>query len=83
MLATAQNTHFSEQQLFDEIDILPVDLKTKLVDKILASLTPISKSIDEAWTKEAMRRKADIEAGEVSLVNGEEVFGKIAQKFNR
>lgn len=56
------------------IDILPVDLKTKLVDKILASLTPMSKSIDEAWTKEAMRRKADIEAGEVSLVNGEEVF---------
>jgi hypothetical protein len=81
MLATA-NTHFSQQQLFDEIDILPIDLKTKLVDKILSSLSPIDISVDEQWIKEVQKRKADIESGAVALVDGEEVFKKIAQKFN-
>jgi hypothetical protein len=29
-----------QEQLFDKIDILAIDLKTKIVDKILASITP-------------------------------------------
>jgi hypothetical protein len=35
-----------QEQLFDEINILPIDLKTKIVDKILASITPTNTSID-------------------------------------
>lgn len=30
-----------QKQLFDEIDILPIDLKTKIVDKILVTTHPI------------------------------------------
>ncbi len=40
-----------QEQLFDEIDILPIDLKTKIVDKILASITPLNTSIDALWIK--------------------------------
>jgi hypothetical protein len=71
-----------KQQLFDEIDILPIDLKTEIVDKILASITPINPSIDALWIKEVDKRKNDIETNNVSLVDGDEVFKKISQRLN-
>ena len=71
-----------QDQLFEEIDILPIDLKTKIVDKILASITPINSSIDALWIKEVKQRKIDIENNEVSLVDGDEVFKKISQRLN-
>jgi len=71
-----------QEQLFDEIDILPIDLKTKIVDKILASITPSSTSIDALWIKEVNKRKNDIEIDYVSLIDGDEVFQKIAKRLN-
>ncbi len=71
-----------QEQLFDEIDILPIDLKTKIVDKILASITPLNTSIDALWIKEVDKRKTDIETNSVSLVDGDEVFKKIAKRLN-
>jgi hypothetical protein len=71
-----------QEQLFDEIDILPIDLKTKIVDKILASITPINTSVDALWIKEVNKRKTDIETNSVSLVDGDEVFQKIAKRLN-
>jgi len=73
---------FKQKQLFDEIDILPIDLKTKIVDKILASITPTNSSIDALWIKEVNKRKNDIEINNISLVNGDEVFQKIAKRLN-
>lgn len=71
-----------QEQLFDEIDILPIDLKTKIVDRILASITPSNTSIDALWIKEVNKRKTDIETHSVSLVDGDEVFQKIATRLN-
>jgi len=70
-----------QEQLFEEIDILPIDLKTKIVDKILNSLNPIPKSIDKLWIEEVNKRKNDIEYGNVKLINGEDVFKKISQRL--
>lgn len=71
-----------QEQLFDEIDILPIDLKTQIVDKILASITPSNSLIDTLWIKEVNKRKIDVETGSVSLVDGDEVFKKISQRLN-
>jgi hypothetical protein len=71
-----------QKQLFDEIDVLPIDLKTEIVDKILNSISPINKSIDELWIKEVNKRKNEIESDSVQLVDGDEVFKKIAQRLN-
>ena len=71
-----------QEQLFEEIDILPIDLKTEIVDKILASITPSNSSIDALWIKEVNKRKTDIETNSVSLVDGDEVFQKIAKRLN-
>jgi len=72
-----------QDKLFEEIDILPIDLKTKLVDRILQSITPLNSSIDTLWIEEANKRKDDIESGSVKLVDGNEVFQKISQKFDK
>lgn len=71
-----------QKQLFDEIDMLPIDLKTKIVDRLLASITPVNTSIDKLWIKEANKRKNDIESDSVTLVDGDEVFKKISQRLN-
>jgi len=71
-----------QEQLFEEIDILPIDLKTKIVDKILASITPSNSTIDSLWIKEVNKRKNEIENSQVSLVDGDEVFQKISQRLN-
>ena len=74
-------TALKQEQLFDEIDILPLDLKTKIVDKILNSINPIDKSIDDLWIKEVNNRRDEIESSIVALVSGDEVFSKIAKRL--
>lgn len=71
-----------QEELLNEIDILPIDLKTKIVDKILASITPPNSTIDALWIKEVNKRKNDIDTGSVSLVDGNEVLKKISQRLN-
>lgn len=69
-------------QLLAEVDSMPLDLKTKLIDKLLRSLTPHSESIDALWKQEIDKRVDAIESGTVSLVNGNEVFQKIQKRFS-
>ena len=71
-----------QEQLFDEINVLPKDLKTQIIDKILASITPANTSIDALWIKEVNKRKKEIETNNVSLIDGDEVFQKIFQRLN-
>ncbi len=71
-----------QEQLFEEIDILPIELKTKIVDKIFASITPLNKDIDALWIEETNKRKNEIESNSISLVDGDEVFQKITKRLN-
>jgi len=73
----------NQEELFKNIEVLPIELKTKLVDMLLSSLNPINDSIDKVWIKEANRRKDELETGKVTAVSGEEVFRKIQQRFNK
>ena len=74
-------TTIQQKQLFEEIDILPLDLKTKLVEKILHSINQTSESIDNLWIKEVNKRKKEIENEDATLINGEEVFQKIQERL--
>jgi hypothetical protein len=75
-------TALKQDELFNEIDILPIDLKTDLVDKILASITSPNNEIDKLWIKEVNKRKQEIDSNSVTLVNGDEVFKKISQRLH-
>lgn len=61
---------------------LPVEVRTLLVNKLLESLNPPDKEIDELWAKEAEKRVEDIRTGKVKTIPGEEVFKKIREKIN-
>lgn len=75
-------TALKQDELFDEIDILPIDLKTKIVDKILASITPPNDEIDRLWIEEVNKRKQEIESNSITLVDGDEVFKKLSQRLH-
>ena len=71
-------------RVVDEALDLPADARISLVDRILASLNlPTQPEIDRLWAEEAERRVAEIDAGKVKLVPGDEVFGKIRRKYAR
>ena len=69
-----------QHEINKDIDRL-VDLKTEIVDKILASITPLNSEVDKLWVKEANKRKEEIESDSVTLVDGDEVFKKISQRL--
>ena len=65
-------------QLISEIVLLPVEIRTLLADKLLESLNPPNKEIDELWAKEVKRRADDVEKGKVKTIPGDEVFKEIS-----
>jgi len=65
------------QELFEEAVSLPVEIRAQLVDKLLRSLHPVQKEIDELWAVEAEKRVEEIRSGKVKTIPGDEVFKKI------
>ena len=47
-------------KLISEIEYLPIDIKTELIEKLLNSINPTQKDIDKLWAKEAEKRDAEI-----------------------
>ncbi|MBI4654881.1 MAG: addiction module protein [Nitrospirae bacterium] len=67
-------------ELFDEAVSLPVEIRTQLVDKLLRSLHPVHKEIDELWAAEAEKRVEEIKSAKVKTIPGDEVFKKILSR---
>jgi len=65
------------KEIFDEAISLPVEIRTKLIEKLLLSLNPSQKEIDKLWAKEAEKRVEEIRSGTVKTISGEKVFKKI------
>ncbi len=65
------------------IETLPIDIKTALVEKILASMHPLQKEIDEEWKKTAEERITEIKAGNAQVVPGDEIFKEIKENYGR
>ena len=71
-------------RVIEEALSLPADIRLSLVEKLLTSLNlPIETEIDRLWAEEAERRVSQIEADEVKMVPGEEVFSKIQAKYKK
>jgi len=69
--------------LMERVESLPIDMKIELVDKILESLTPNQKEIDELWKIEVERRIDDLENGKAKTIPGEQVFANIRERFGK
>lgn len=68
------------QELLDEAVSLPVEMRAQLIDKLLQSIQPIEKEIDELWAVEAERRVEEIRGAKVKRIPGDEVFEKILSR---
>ena len=59
-----------------EVLSLPAPLRSRLLDKLIASLDT-DPEWEEAWSEEADQREARISAGEEKWVNGPEAVARI------
>ena len=71
------------EKIYDEVLDLPTDQRLGLIDKLLESINPSIKSIQESWVKEAEERLALYRTGKVQAVNGEEVFRRLQDRLGK
>jgi len=69
--------------LFERVDSLPIDMKIEIVDKILESLSPTQRDIDDLWKAEVERRIDDLESGKAKTIPGDQVFANIRERFGK
>ena len=69
------------KELFDEAISLPIEIRTKLIEKLLRSLNPSQKEIDKLWATEAEKRVTEMRNGKVKTIPGERVFKKIRDRL--
>lgn len=70
-------------ELMSMVDELPIDIKTQLVEKLLSSMHPHQKNIDELWVEEAEKRINEVKTGAVKTIPGETVFKEIRDRFSK
>lgn len=71
------------KDLIDEAVSLPVEERALVVDSLLRSLNQPESEIDKKWVTVAQRRLAEMRAGTVEPVPGEEVFAAIWKRFDK
>ncbi len=72
------------EKLAEEAMQLPYDERASLVEKLLKSLNvPTRADIDRRWAEEAERRVEEIDRGDVTAIDGEQVFREIRDRFGK
>lgn len=74
-------TALNANELLNQVQWMPIDLKTKLIDKLLLSLNPIQNDVETLWKNEIDKRVTSITDGSTTLISGEEVFRKIKNRL--
>ncbi|TPE53326.1 addiction module protein [Maribrevibacterium harenarium] len=77
MMVTLMNFQMIETEALH----LPREDRVRLVEKLLNSLGKTSTSLDSEWLNEAKHRAEDIDAGRVSLIEGNKVLEKARKKL--
>ncbi|MBU1262909.1 addiction module protein [bacterium] len=71
------------EKIYDEVLDLPAEERFILIDKLLQSITPSNKSIEDAWIVESEKRLQEYREGKVQAILGEEVFRKIHTRLSK
>lgn len=69
--------------IMERAEMLPIDMKLELVDRLLESIGPTQKEIDELWKVEIERRVEEVRSGRVKTIPGEQVFAEIEERFGK
>ena len=72
----------SSEEIFQEAVALPVDARTELTERLIASLAEdINPEVVEAQLAEIRRRVTEVEGGEAELIPGDEVLARVRRLF--
>ena len=69
-------------EIIHEAESLPVEQRAIVVDALLRTLNPPNAEIDHPWAAVANHRLAELRAGNVQPVSGEQVFSEIRKRFS-
>ena len=69
------------KELIAEAVSLPVEERALLVDSLLSSLNTPESTIDKQWGAVAKDRLQQLRTGKVTAISSDEVFKKIAARF--
>jgi Putative addiction module component len=69
------------EALAEEVLRLPADARSKLLDRVVASLDADRKR-DEAWDALAAARDAEIESGQSAVVSGSGVLARLRAELD-
>lgn len=70
------------EDLIDEVTLLPIEERLRIVDAVLKSINAPDPEVDKAWAKVAKRRLDELDSGDVEGIPGEVVFERIRTRFN-
>lgn len=68
-------------ELITEAVSLPVEERALIIDSLLKSLNTPDPAIEQQWLSVANNRLQQLKSGEVSALSSEEIFKKIAARF--
>ena len=71
------------KEIIEKAAALPVEERAIVVDSLLRTLNAPNPDMDKAWTEVARRRLAELRSGQVKAIPGDQVFGKIRERFAR
>lgn len=71
------------REIIEEAIALPVEERAVVVDSLLRSLNAPDAAIDSEWIAVARRRQAELRAGVVQRVPGDEVLARARQRSVR
>lgn len=71
------------REIIEEAMSLPVEERAVVVDALLQTLNPPDREIEREWVKVAKHRLAELRAGRVKALPGNEVFEKIRERFGK
>ena len=60
----------------------PEEERARVDDSLFTSLSPLKTDIDKKWAVVAKRRLAELQAGDVEAIPGNEVFRNIWKRFS-
>lgn len=65
-------------ELIAEAISLPVEERVMVIDPLLRSLNTPDPALDQTWMPVAQRRLAELRAGKVEGISGDEIFRKVS-----
>ncbi len=69
-------------ELISVAESLPLDMKVRLIERLLDSLNPSQREIEELWAEEAEKRIEELKSGKAEKINGKDVFKEIGERLS-